>query len=256
MTSLNGKNKTIEIIGPPGVGKSTLYNLICKKWRPDYPWIYQDALLAPEKPNIANLTKWFEYRYLVLTGKKRAKSLPTEYGLRFINKHPQFAELCWNYLNNSNKGINGNLDKSFRSAYFLFRDFCRYQAIEEKNTSSRCLVDEGFLQKSFLVKESKIACARSIEEYVSLAPIPYAIVHIKVDDSTLIKERLRARDKMIASHLGIDDSGLLEDINNWKITLDLITGKLNENKTPIYLIDGSMPIKENVKSILNFLSEI
>jgi thymidylate kinase len=256
MTPLNGKSKTIEIIGPPGTGKSTLYNLLCKSWSPTHPWIYQDALLAPEKPHIIHFVKWIEYKYRILTGKKRAKSIPADFGLRFINNHVQFADLCWNYLNNTNNGINGNLDKRFRSAYFLFTDFCRYQAIEEKAKSQNCLIDEGFLQKSFLVKDSKSSCTRLLEEYLSLVPPPSAIIYINVADDILIKERLRARNKIIASHLGKDDSDLLDDIKNWKVTLDLIASKLHRVNTRIYRVDGEKPIKENVQSILKFLSEI
>ena len=255
MSPLNSKNKIIEIIGPPGVGKSTLYKLLCKSWHPDRPWIYQDALLAPEIPNILNFINWVEYKYRVLKGKKRAKSIPIDYGLRFINNHEKFADLCWNYLGNNSDRINGNLDKRFRSAYFLFTDFCRYQAIEEKLKEKYCLIDEGFLQKSFLV-ESKDLDYTHLEKYISLAPLPYAVIYINVANDSLIQERLKLRNKTIASHLGKNDDELLTDINNWKYTLDLITNKLIETDTLIYKVDGAKPLKENIQDVLKFLSEI
>ena len=256
MTLLNGTNRIIEILGPPGVGKSTLYNMLCKSWQPDQPWIYQDALLAAPIPSISNFTKWIEFKYRVWTKKKRAKSVPVDFGLRFINTHSQFADLCWCFLNNKSSPINGHLDQRYRSAYFLFADFCRYQAINEKMDGRYCVIDEGFLQKSFLVKDQVSEFPKQLEDYLSLAPLPHAIIYIEATDKLIIKERLRIRDKVIASHLGKSDDELLEDINNWKITLDLIANRLTKQNSLVFRVDGTKKLEDNVQSILKFLNEL
>ncbi|MBD1397713.1 hypothetical protein H9Q13_11105 [Pontibacter sp. JH31] len=256
MTLPNATNRIIEIIGPPGVGKSTLYKMLCESWQPDQTWIYQDALLASPKPSISNFTKWVEFNYRILTKKKRAKSIPVDFGLRFINTHSQFADLCWRILNNKSSRINGHLDQRYRSAYFLFADFCRYQAIKEKMNGRYCVIDEGFLQKSFLVKDQVSDFSELLEDYLSLAPLPHATIYIEATDELIIKERLRIRDKVIASHLGKSDHELLEDISNWKFTLDLITNKLIEQDTLVFRVDGTKKLEDNVQRILKFLNEL
>ncbi|WP_018479292.1 hypothetical protein [Pontibacter roseus] len=246
--------KLIEIIGPPGVGKSTIYSALCESWNKNLKWVHQDLLLAPDNPGFVNIGGWLEYKLRGALGKRRPKSLAVDYGLRFINHNEKLASLCWNHLSDANDSK--DMDKRFRSAYFLFSDFCRYQAIREKANGKACLIEEGFLQKSFLISSDEQAESPFIEKYLSLVPLPHAVFHINVSDNAVITNRLENRSKVIASHLGKDTEGLLEETEKWQRTQHLILQKLKEKNLRIFEINGEIAISENVHYMKNLLEEI
>ena len=125
-----GEAKTIEIIGPPGVGKSKLYHEVCKTWSPKKNWIYYDMLLARKKPSISNFIQWMEFKYRWYMGKKLSASLPMECGLKFIRENESLAAFCWQYL--TENPSHNSFESRFRHAYLLYDDFGGYQAIVEK----------------------------------------------------------------------------------------------------------------------------
>src|SRR5688572_27661742 len=174
------KPKIIEIIGPPGVGKSTIYQSLCKTWKPGFQWVYPDVLLTP-KPDFFSFRKWLSYNVRLALGKKVTKAIPVDYGLRFAAEQHQLAEFCWSYLSGTQIIKSREIDKRFRSAYFLFRNFCNYQAIIEKNTIKPCIIEEGFLQKSFLISDdgdNEQLVNEQLNNYLQLIPLPYAIIYI------------------------------------------------------------------------------
>ena len=255
-TTVKQTNKIIEIIGPPGVGKSTLYNALCKHWQPDLRWTYPDILLSVGKPSVVDFKKWIEYKLRIALGKKRARSISVDYGLRFISENEEFASLCWNHLSNSDASICSDLDKRYRSAYFLFADFCRYQALKETSNKKLCLLEEGFLQKSFLISKNGSPLPHFIEAYLSFIPLPHAVICLDVENSTIISSRLRQRHKVIASHIGKDDKGLIEETEKWQQTLNFILHELEKKGVLIYRVDGTNTLEENTRHIARILDEI
>jgi ABC-type bacteriocin/lantibiotic exporter with double-glycine peptidase domain len=63
------KQKIIEIIGAPGVGKSTIYQSLCRTWKPGSEWVYPDVLLTLQ-PGFFSFRKWIVYHLRMLLRKK------------------------------------------------------------------------------------------------------------------------------------------------------------------------------------------
>lgn len=249
-------HKIIEIIGPPGVGKSTLYKALCKTWSADSNWIYQDALLTPAKPSILDFGNWLEYHAKKLLGKKLTKNIKTEFGLRFVDSNPALANFYWSHLSDTRTYSSNEIDKRFRSAYILFYDFCRYQAILESIYEKPCLINEGLLQKSFFVHEDEEFLHALLNTYLSLLPLPYAVIFINTTSNSTILERLCNRKKIIASHVGKDESEIMIDIEKWQRTLSLIIDKTEDSSVKILRIDGEKPIDDNVRHIKEMLANL
>jgi adenylate kinase family enzyme len=238
-------NKIIEIIGPPGVGKTTIYGSLCKKWRPVSNWIYQDALLTP-KPKLSEIYKWINYHSRLLLGKKINKNIPIEYGLRFVDDHKDLANFCWDYLSDVYKE---EANRRFRAAYFLFADFCRYQAILENSPGKPCILNEGLLQKSFFVDDDTDSILKLLQNYFSLLPMPSIVINVNIDNRNIIVERLKNRNKIIASHMGKDHEALLHDINKWQQFLKVMIDIMSSRGVKIIHVDGERSIEENVSFI-------
>ncbi len=248
--------KIIEIIGPPGVGKSTLYKALCKTWSLDSNWIYQEALLIPAKPSFLDFRKWLEYYAKMLLDRKLTKSIKTDYGLRFVNNNQALANFYWSHLSDTRTYTSDEIDKRFRSAYILFYDFCRYQAILETFYEKPCLINEGLLQKSFFVLEDEDYLHTLLNTYLSLLPLPQAVIIINTTSNSVIFERLRNRKKIIASHEGKDDSEILKDIEKWQRTLSILIEKTQDSSVKILRIDGEKPIDDNVHHISGLLASL
>jgi hypothetical protein len=246
----------IEFVGPPGVGKSSIYQSLCRQWNKDNNWIHQDALLAPRKPGLLDFPNWLAYNLQVLLGKKLAKSIPAEYGLRFADHHRDLAGFYWNHLSDPAFLQGRALNQRFRSAYFLFSDFCRYQAIRESASDRPCVIDEGLLQKSFLLHDDQQLMRNLMRRYLSLVPLPYAMVYINTPDKQVILERLHKREKKLPAHVEKNAQAALAETAKWQQLLQMILEMVKEQQVITYAVDGSKPIKENVKLIRDFLTKL
>ncbi|HEY8897722.1 MAG TPA: hypothetical protein VIM79_23010 [Niastella sp.] len=250
------KPKVIEIIGPPGVGKSTIYQSLCRQWDTNAHWVYPEVLLTG-KPPLTHFRKWMAYRMRILLHKKLKKSIPVDYGLRFDENHQALANFCWKHLSETGFYEEKDANKRFRSAYFLFSSFCLYQAINEKATADPCIIEEGLLQKSFFIKDNEVNNQQSLNllnQYLQLVPLPYAIIYIDTPDTNEVVKRLRGRGKVIASHLGKDDDALRRDIDNWRYIQDNIIQKMQQSGVGIMRINSMQPVKENVAQILKMVN--
>lgn len=244
----------IEIIGPPGIGKSTIYKSLCKSWNLQSNWTYPDVLLS-SKPHFFELNNWFEYQFRKLLGKKLSREIPVEYGLRFAENNQELANFCWNHLSNTQVYPDKEINKRFRSAFFLFADFCMYQAILESSFTKSCIIQEGFLQKSFFLNDDDQFLSEILSKYLTLLPIPQAIIYIDTPKINVILERLRNRKKIIASQSGKNDYELLRDIKRWQHTLNIILEKLQNYNVSILKIDGERSVAENVARIKEMLEK-
>lgn len=246
-------------MGPPGVGKSTIYQSLCKTWKPGSKWVHPDVLFTSE-PNFFSFRKWLLYRLSVMLGKKLTKTIPVDYGLRFAEQQPELAEFCWNCLSDTRCYDNEAINKRFRSAYFLFGTFGVYQAILEKAAAKPCIIQEGFLQKSFFIKDDEDHADHFMDElldkYLQLIPLPYAVIYIDTPDVEEIVKRLRGRSKVIASHQGKDDAALQQDTEKWQRTQHQMLEKLKSAGVLIVRINARQPVRETVSIIKELLKEI
>jgi thymidylate kinase len=245
------KPKIIEIIGPPGVGKSTIYQSLCRTRKPGSHWVYPDVLLT-SKPGFFSFRKWLVYQLRMLQGKKLTKSIPVDYGLRFADQHHELAEFCWSLLSDAPFNRDKEIGKRFRSVYFLFTTFCTYQAIAEKCPPIPCIIEEGLLQKSFFIRddeEDHQLINELLNKYLLLVPLPYAVIYIDTPDIKEIVKRLRGRNKIIASHLDKDDAALRRDIEKWQYTYHYILERLKNAGVLIVRLNGIQPVQENVSRI-------
>jgi hypothetical protein len=181
--------------------------------------------------------------------------VPIEFGLRFAQLHPELANFCWQQLSDENVCANIKIEMRFRSAFLLYLDFCRYQAIAEKESITPCVLNEGLLQKSFLIQRDLRVMLDLINKYLSLVPLPRAIIYINSEDKELIVERLINREKIIATHLGKNKKELLEDIITWQYQLELIISWMLDHNVMVYNIDGARSVKENILFITKILEK-
>lgn len=137
----------------------------------------------------------------------------------------------------------------FRAIFYLYRDFCKHQAIQDAATDKLCILDEGLLQKSFLIHEDVKIIQDLLDEYLALLPLPRAIFWVDIANVEEIVKRIKNRQKIIASHIGEDDKGLFELSMRWRRLIELIAEKLQRYEVKVFELDGEMTLDENVEVI-------
>ena len=247
---------TIEMIGPPGIGKSALYHTLVRRWRPASNWVPQGILLGPGRPAGMNFAAWLQFVLHRFKKGKIYKTIPADYGLRFAEEHPAFAALCWDLLSRPESPAVSSPGPRFRAAYFLFLDFCRYQAIREKPGLQACLLEEGLLQKSFLVQSDPAMMEALIRQYVSLVPVPQALIYLDTADQQVIIDRLQRRTKTLFSHQGRSPELLARETSKWQQMLALVLEQARQAGVAIYPIDGARPLRENADLINQILTDL
>lgn len=252
MRNPNERTKIIEIIGAPGVGKSTVYKALIDSYSQGSDWIYPDADGKWKKPGWIGFRAYSNLIYQKLFKKGHLSVIQVEMGLKFIKQHKELAEFVWNNISENDTGIQ-DIGQRFRSAYFAFKHFCRYQKILESYNDKPCVIEEGLLQKSFLIRDNEQEMLEAAHNYLYLVPLPKAIIYLNTTDAKVILERLKRRKKVLPIHKDKNDDSILENIERWQFLFNDMTKSLSEFDVPVYNVDGSKTVKENVQLINHIL---
>lgn len=242
------KTNIIEIIGPPGVGKSTLFHALLKTWNRDSSWTYKHGYLPSPKPS-----QWFRDLIRTVAGKHRSATITINSGLDFAKKNPELADFLWNLLSDKRTFSNDEHNKRFRAAYFLFKDFCRLQCIIENKSEQSFITDEGLLQKSFFINGDKQFMRDCIISYTNLIPLPRAVIYLDTSNVDILVHRLQHRNKTIASHIGLSNSALYEDLGKWQYMFKIIIEKMENKHVRVFKIDGENSVRHNVMLLQHFM---
>ena len=246
------RTKIIEIIGAPGVGKSTVYKALINSYNQYSDWIYPDADENRKKAGWIGFRSYSSLIYHRLFRKEQMSRYQIELGLKFVRQHKELADFIWRNISENETGIQ-DVGQRFRSAYFAFKHFCRYQKIMESYNDKPCIIEEGLLQKSFLIRDNEKEMLEAVHDYLYLVPLPKAIIYLNTPDAKVILERLKSRKKVLPNHKDKNDKFLLENIERWQSLFNDIAKSLSEFNVPVYNVDGSKTVKENVQLINHLL---
>ncbi|MBF8964679.1 hypothetical protein I0P70_15625 [Pontibacter sp. FD36] len=117
-------------------------------------------------------------------------------------------------------------------------------------------MEEGFLQKSFLLHDDYQTVKKTLDTYLALIPKPYAVLFIDTPDISLITQRLAQRTKVIASHLNADQDTLENETKKWRQLLNIAVAALEQNGVKVCRLEASRPIQENVAFARQFLDNL
>ncbi len=248
------KTQVVEFIGTPGVGKSTLYKKLREINDPLQKWTYLDVILRPTPP-VFNFLSWTNYYLRKMFNKNPQTSIQVVKGINYIQQHERLAQFIWDHLSNPNFPANQDLGQRYRSAFYLFRDFCRYQTIYELDHKISCIIDEGLLQKSYLIHNDPNKINSLLDEYLSIVPLPQSIFYVYIDSIPIIVQRIKNRHKTLISHKGQNHNDLYTDIQRWQTLMELIVKKIKNFGVKVFPIDGEQPVSKNINQILDILKK-
>lgn len=247
--------KHVEFIGAPGVGKTTIYQVLQHKWTKRSTWIPDKYLFPREAP--LN----FYSRILMRLGIRKAFNAKIdalklkEAGDRFVALYPDYINACWNNIYNRQKKHLNGLDLRFAKTTYLYQLIQKIQWIKEAQSSKLAVVDEGLVHtilNALYWSETAEDETKEIKNLLQLIPLPYAIISVETNFSENIR-RLVERKKVMSMHKSLVIADLESIIEQNRAKRTLINEIIYDYNIPFLKIDSSQSPEISINEIIPFL---
>ena len=248
-------SKIIEIIGPPGVGKTTIYKELTRRWVKEYNWAPKSEFMPKVSKSKFGMTDY----WIIQARKMLAKPLYDDKILlkasyKFLKENPDFVSLCWKLITNNRQRNHLDVDNRFRSAYHLYPVLGTYQYIVDSADPRLCITDELLIHRIILVTNEKIS-SNDISLFSRYVPLPYALILLDAPADVIAQRSMeRKRNIIIHENRSIKELIKLAEVDREK--LKITTNKLQQKGVKILSIDTTKPISNVLKVLLTFLENI
>lgn len=248
--------KIIELVGIPGVGKSTTLKAMMSEWNKSSKWIPAHFLYPQKDLTLTSLNKLFTIikRKIMLDEGTIDERAMKRYGERFLVEHPNFIDACWKSIfSESHPSLNG-IDLRFEKANYLFITIQRFQLLKESEIDKYVVLDEGLIHRvaNSFYSSDKLENNTNVIELFNNMPLPDALIHFDVSAEEAAK-RLSKRKKVIISHQGLSLSELERSSSVSQEIINCIVDTIKVRNKRILRLDGKDSIEDNAKAIISFL---
>jgi thymidylate kinase len=252
--------KIVELVGSPGVGKTTLYKHLQASWNKNYNWMPSQHFY-PKKETIAESTgslisdilRWIKNR----KGRVDMRAME-EAGGRFVELFPDYIDACWNHINcTQKKNLNG-LDLRFQKVSYLYKLIQKVQTVREQENDKIAIIDEGLIHiiNSILYKrEAYTEEKEEIEHLLEIMPVPQGIVYVETDVEENVK-RLSQRKKVIPMHKALVKGELEIFVHSDHNKRAVINTIIESKNIPFLRINSIDTIANNVSKIISFAENL
>jgi deoxyadenosine/deoxycytidine kinase len=245
---------TIELIGPRGVGKTTLYQEVKKNLSKNDNCAGIEAFFPRINMSKNGLIGKVEY----LVRKKLNKELKDQRafqmaGYRFLKDNPDLTKLAWELINKYQQIDCHLIDNRFRTSYNLYNHYIAHQIIADSIALKYCLTGEGLIHTTLLIF-GKDYHFSDLTNYLDRLPLPHYVIFCEASPE-IIAKRCHSRTPVV-THIFKSYEDLLEDAIFEIQYYKQIQEYLIYRGVPVVKIDASLPIEENVSIILSSLRNL
>jgi thymidylate kinase len=245
----------VEFIGPRGVGKSTVYKELVKQTNKKSVFAPAHDFL-PIKSNI----NFLSLDYIRLLGKKVLKKPFVDNdkirsaSYEFISQNRKFSSLCWDLISKNQICDYNGTDNRLRVANNLYQYFGIYQTIVNSENPNLCIRDELLLHTMVQVTNNEETNEDDIIAFSNDVPLPKAVILFDAP-AELLAERSFNR-KINQSQKNKSFKSLVKSGEMERKKYTILKEQLINKKIPVFVIDTTQLVKDNVDSIICFISKI
>jgi len=235
----------VEIIGPPGVGKSSILNSLRKRQKQNPSWVL-DRDLLPRLTMVQRLTRvprrWFGVPL---------PNLLASAGRRFVEQNQQFVCHLWEALNAARPTGNGDLDLRFCIVSMLYSKFAKVQILRESSRNRTVVIDEGLCKQLGFLADRRVNDA-TLQALILDPVMPGCFVWVDAPGE-VIADRVLHRRPVARVHLGLSRAEIVEYSERSRAGWRRFSLLLQEFGKQVHRIDASEDGEINTRIIEDLL---
>jgi hypothetical protein len=253
--ALLGAERQAEFVGPPGVGKSTLYRATLEHLDASSPYrtaqegwhLAALASLNQTSPlrRVARRSAFLAPRIGAAYARRHAAAATEEAFRQALQVHGPFLDCC---IDMARTGFGDVVARFTRLPSMLeqLRDLYLWSLLP---SGLRILQQDALTQKGW-------ACAREAREaFFSLVPRPGAVIFVTAPADVVV-DRLRNRSRRISAHVGLDDRGLDAATRDAAEAFELAAAFMKRRGVPALEVDGRGQPADVGRRIAGFLRDL
>ena len=252
--------KVIEILGPSGVGKTSLYKSLQNDWNEEDPWgVYHDIRYKRD-PNKRFIHRVFDFLKRKQNTPKQEISYKganlNDYPKEriFLKDHPEFCNRVVGLINEHSRKSFGGVDKRFINLYIMFETFEHVQAIRERTADKRaCLMDEGLLSRLMHLNSPSFS-EKTVDEYIQFMPLPDAVIYLQCSPEEIL-QRAQQKENPSTVHHKLSENEIVEMTMKTIQMMNYAIHKVEKKNVTVYKLNAEREIEVIKQDLINVLKQ-
>jgi len=260
--------KFVEFIGPSGIGKSTLYDELKRRWNLSSNWVPFEEIYSKKKWNLKSVL-----RPIIRAGRDFKQSSFDTLDQKALFRGSRGFEAHLPYLlsdvDHELKTVvmdmiqivklNGSesIDRRFFVLSNIIWVMNQHRAIIEKSEKRRICIPVGgeyFASQLMHFMGSNVEFEKLVD-YIDIIPIPKIVIHMSIPID-LLMERIKKRARTSTMHRGLNFSELELMNRNTINILDKVVDRLKvKHGSTVYSLDMSLSVSQQAEKVTEILEE-
>lgn len=253
--------KIVEIVGPSGIGKSTLYQQLRESWNPDLNWVsFHDLRFRKPEP-VWSATRWYRFLKRKLFSEPKKREASSRYNpnpvKRFIEGHPELFSEFMDLLQNHSADSFAGDDRRALNFFWLIetagfvQEIFDYQS-DHPDDMRICLLDEGFVSRVMHLSSPTLT-ERDIEHYLNRVPVSGTIFYLSASVQQIVN-RIESREKISTIHRGLSRSELFQLTERIQNQLEYSCSVMERRGASVIMLDATGTNIEISEKVIEFLN--
>lgn len=259
--------KTVELIGPSGVGKTAIYDQLKQEWVSGCNWVPFDYLTHSREKILKRYLKKLLYRFIPLLLNKKGSIKNTtvidKWGFiehdnsTFLSEEfSVFKTTVMNLIEeHCRKGYDGS-DKRFKTVYMMMWSIAYIETVNSMKRDNRlCILKQGEgLVSRIMHLNSPSFDEKALMQYLDVVLFPDVIILLDVYPDEIMR-RIKNRSRISTLHQGMDNDMMYDFTLKTMKYLEIAAEEAERKGAKVHRLDATLNSEsQTAKKIIELLA--